>query len=114
MAKDNHFAGWQYPAIPNRSRGPNRPRDTNQIAKLVADLSTGEAEDAPDFEGKNPAAILLGQLGRWEGRPRKWPGLRRISAQKSPGQRLRRDGGRRSPLTTSPLGGMYDSRDCNH
>ena len=28
------------------SRTPKRPRDTNQLAKMVVDLATGEAEDS--------------------------------------------------------------------
>jgi hypothetical protein len=31
--------------MPDRSR--KRPRDPNQLGKLVVDLATGEAEDAP-------------------------------------------------------------------
>jgi hypothetical protein len=27
---------------------PRRPRDTNQLAKLIVELSTGEARDAPE------------------------------------------------------------------
>ena len=28
------------------SKAPNRPRDPNQLAKLIADIATGEAHDA--------------------------------------------------------------------
>jgi hypothetical protein len=31
---------------------PKRPRDVNQLAKLIVDLSTGDAEDAPKLTGK--------------------------------------------------------------
>jgi hypothetical protein len=43
---------------------PKRPRDTNQLAKMIVDLSTGEAEEEkrPERE-KNPAAVALGRLG---------------------------------------------------
>jgi hypothetical protein len=45
-----------------------RPRDINQLAKFIVDVSTGEAElpeDQPD--GKNPAAVELGKLGGKKG-----------------------------------------------
>jgi hypothetical protein len=41
------------------------PRDPNQLAKLIADMATGEAEPepAPKEREKNPAAVALGKLG---------------------------------------------------
>jgi ribosomal protein L5 len=45
-----------------------RPRDTNQLAKLIVEMATGEAErDAKADEGKNPAAVALGRLGGLKG-----------------------------------------------
>ena len=40
-----------------------RPRDLNQLAKFIVDVSTGEAE-LPEYQpdGKNPAAVELGKL----------------------------------------------------
>lgn len=49
--------------MPTRSSKPYRPRDTNQRAKLIVDLATGQAEDKNPDEGKNPAAVALGRLG---------------------------------------------------
>jgi hypothetical protein len=49
--------------------GIKRPRDLNQLAKLILDISTGETEDravAPEPE-KNPAAVALGRLGGRKG-----------------------------------------------
>ena len=49
---------------------PKRPRDTNQLAKLITDLATGQASDAkptPEQEGKDPAAVLLGRRGGLKG-----------------------------------------------
>ena len=46
---------------------PKRPRDPNQLAKLIVDLSTGEARDVNPNEGKNPAAVTLGKLGGAKG-----------------------------------------------
>jgi len=46
---------------------PKRPRDTNQIAKAIVDLSTGEATEESRDSGKNPAAVALGRLGGLKG-----------------------------------------------
>lgn len=44
-----------------------RPRDTNQLAKFIVDVTTGQME-APDPDaGKNPAAVALGRLGGAKG-----------------------------------------------
>ena len=48
------------------TRSSKRPRDPSQRAKLVVDLATGEAEEAPDSH-KNPAAVELGRLGGRKG-----------------------------------------------
>jgi hypothetical protein len=41
--------------MPDRSR--KRPRDPNQLAKLIVDIATGEAEDT----GRDLAAVVLGR-----------------------------------------------------
>lgn len=47
---------------------PKRPRDTNQLAKYIADLSTGQIiEPKPEESKKNPAAVALGRLGGLKG-----------------------------------------------
>jgi hypothetical protein len=51
--------------MPDRSR--KRPRDPNQLGKLIVDLATGEATDADPNEGKNPAAVELGRKGGLKG-----------------------------------------------
>ncbi len=51
--------------MPDRSR--KRPRDPNQLGKLITDLATGEVEDTPPDEGKNPAAVELGRKGGLKG-----------------------------------------------
>jgi hypothetical protein len=51
--------------MPNRSS--KRPRDTNQLAKLVADIATGEAELPKTEDGKDPAAVALGRRGGLKG-----------------------------------------------
>jgi len=45
---------------------PKRPRDPNQLGKLIVDLSVGDADDSknmPDESGKDPAAMALGKKG---------------------------------------------------
>jgi hypothetical protein len=54
-------------SMPERSRKPKRPRDPNQLAKLVVDLATGEAEEPNPDEGKNPHAVALGRAGGLKG-----------------------------------------------
>lgn len=47
---------------------PKRPRDPNQLAKLVVDMATGEAHSQePKDKVKNPAAVALGRLGGLKG-----------------------------------------------
>jgi hypothetical protein len=41
------------------AKNPKRPRDTNQLAKLIADIATGEKEDAPE-----PQESSMAKLGR--------------------------------------------------
>ncbi len=49
--------------MPKRS---SRPRDANQLGKLIVDQATGNAprEASPE---KNPAAVALGRLGGVKG-----------------------------------------------
>jgi hypothetical protein len=51
--------------MPDRSR--KRPRDPNQLGKLIVDLATGEATEADPNEGKDPAAVELGRKGGLKG-----------------------------------------------
>jgi hypothetical protein len=57
--------------MPKRSSTPKRPRDPNQLGKLIVALSTGEAEEpaapVPDDTGKDPAAVSLGRRGGLKG-----------------------------------------------
>jgi hypothetical protein len=49
---------------------PKRPRDANQLAKLITDLATEQASDArptPEQQGKDPAAVSLGRRGGLKG-----------------------------------------------
>lgn len=55
--------------MPDRSRIPKRPRDPNQLGKLIVDLSTGGVEEPTPVteDGKNPFAVALGRLGGLKG-----------------------------------------------
>lgn len=53
-----------YPSMPTRASKP--PRDANQLAKYILDVTTGEAEKIEPRE-KNPAAVALGRLGAAKG-----------------------------------------------
>ena len=54
--------------MPSRSsKHPKRPRDMNQLAKAIVDISVGAAADPDPDEGKNPAAVALGRLGGVKG-----------------------------------------------
>jgi hypothetical protein len=47
---------------------PKRPRDTNQLAKFISDLATGEVtEPIKSDDGKDPAAVSLGRKGGLKG-----------------------------------------------
>lgn len=52
-------------------RSSKRPRDTNELAKRIVDLATGEgpelSEQSSADSGKNPAAVALGRLGGKKG-----------------------------------------------
>ena len=52
--------------MPTGPKGQKRPRDANQLAKLIVDIATGQVEDrkpTPEEQGKDPAAVAYGQLG---------------------------------------------------
>lgn len=52
--------------MPDRSS--KRPRDPNQLAKLIVDIATGEAEPfQPATTGKDPLAAELGRRGGLKG-----------------------------------------------
>lgn len=49
------------------AKHPKRPRDTNQLAKSIVDLATGDAEEEKTDDGKDPAAVALGRKGGLKG-----------------------------------------------
>lgn len=47
-----------------------RPRDPNQLGKMIVDISVGEIEDrglTAEEQGKDPAAVSLGRRGGLKG-----------------------------------------------
>ena len=48
-------------------KNPKRPRDTNQLAKSIVALATGDTVEVPTDDGKNPHAVALGRLGGLKG-----------------------------------------------
>lgn len=44
-----------------------RPRDTNQLAKWITDVATGQMEPPDELRGKNPAAVKRGKTGGLKG-----------------------------------------------
>jgi hypothetical protein len=59
------LSGARMSPMPDRSR--RRPRDPNQLGKLIVDIATGDLEDTRPDEGKNPAAVELGRKGGLKG-----------------------------------------------
>jgi hypothetical protein len=51
--------------MPERSR--KRPRDVNELGKLITEIATGETADPDPDEGKDPAAVALGRKGGLKG-----------------------------------------------
>jgi hypothetical protein len=69
------------------TKHPKRPRDPNQLGKLIVDLATGQATDPePEPDTRNPAAVALGKLGGARGgkaRAEKLSKNRRIAIAKA-------------------------------
>ena len=51
--------------MPDRSR--KRPRDPNQLGKLIVDIAVGEVVEPDPDAGKDPAAVELGRKGGMKG-----------------------------------------------
>ncbi len=70
-------------------RKDKRPKDPNQLAKLIVDIVSGEVEDTISEQKKNPAAVALGKLGGLKGgkaRAKKLPAKRRKEIAKKAAQ----------------------------
>lgn len=73
----------------------NRPKDANQLAKLIVDIATGEETNQQPESTKNPAAVALGRLGGLKGGKARasslTPEQRKEIAQKAAAKRWKRD-----------------------
>jgi hypothetical protein len=49
--------------VPRGPKGEKRPADVNARAVLIAKIATGEMDDVPADDGKDPAAKALGKKG---------------------------------------------------
>jgi hypothetical protein len=49
--------------MPTGPKGEKRPADVNARAVMIAKIATGEIDDAPQDDGKDPAAKALGKKG---------------------------------------------------
>jgi hypothetical protein len=49
--------------MPTGPKGEKRPADVNARAVMIARIATGEVDDAPEHDGKDPATKALGKKG---------------------------------------------------
>lgn len=49
--------------MPRGPKGENRPADVIGAAVMVGKIATGEIDEKPPAEGKDPAAVALGSKG---------------------------------------------------
>jgi hypothetical protein len=50
-------------AMPKGPNGENRPADAIGLAVHIGRIATGEVDDAPEDDGKDPAAKAMGKKG---------------------------------------------------
>jgi hypothetical protein len=55
--------------LPMSTHSSKRPKDANQLAKYIVDMSVGDLpkEEPPKEREKNPAAVALARLGAAKG-----------------------------------------------
>ena len=73
--------------MPKTPRGHKRPADVISNAVQVMRLATGEAEETPPLNGKNPAAVELGRKGGLARADRLSPRKRKEIARKAANKR---------------------------
>jgi hypothetical protein len=49
--------------MPTGPKGEKRPADAVGLAVLIGKIATGEVEDVPEDDGKDPAAKAMGKKG---------------------------------------------------
>jgi hypothetical protein len=69
------------------AKTPKRPRDPNQLAKLIVGIASGEAADTP----KDEAAVALGRKGGAARAAKMTPEQRSAIARKAAAKRWERD-----------------------
>lgn len=71
-----------------------RPRDTNQLAKFIVDVTTGQATVPDPYQGKNATSVAFGREGGKKGgkaRAKKLsPAERKAIAQKAAAARWKK------------------------
>lgn len=79
---------------------PKRPRDPNQLAKLVVDIASGEVQDLSGKQEEQSPAAELGRLGGLKGGKARahalTPEQRREIARRAAAARWKTDDGRDS------------------
>ncbi len=78
--------------MPTGPKGEKRPADVNARAVLIAKIATGEADDTPPDDGKDPAAKALGKKGGVARAKNMTPERRAEIAKRAASSRWRRGG----------------------
>jgi len=52
-----------------------RPRDSNQLAKFIVDVATGQTSAPDPYQGKNPEKVDAGRVGGLSGGKARAEGL---------------------------------------
>lgn len=78
--------------MPTGPKGEKRPADVNARAVLIAKIATGEADDTPPDDGKDPAAKALGKKGGVARAENMTPERRAEIAKRAASSRWRRGG----------------------
>jgi hypothetical protein len=76
--------------MPRGPKGEKRPADVNARAVMIARIATGEVDDAPEDDGKDPAAKALGKKGGTARAAKMTPERRAEIAKKAASSRWRR------------------------
>jgi hypothetical protein len=76
--------------MPTGPKGEKRPRDTNQLAKLMVDILTGEVEDRGNSSADEGAAAARGRLGGIARKSATTPEQRKLIAKKAAQKRWRK------------------------
>jgi hypothetical protein len=84
-------------------RSPKRPRDPNQLGKLIVDLATGQASEVRLDAGKDPAAVSLGRRGGLKGGPARAAKLTAVQRRDSARKAARARWAKADPKAAKPM-----------